>query len=367
MFLHKAIRFITMLAVAGCFLPSASAVRLKDICDVQGARGNPLRGMGLVVGLAATGDQSQEAVRAQERMLDRLDIEIESRRDLVSDNTAVVVVTAMFPSFAKEGTRIDVQVSSLYDAESLEGGILLQTNLEGIDGRTYAVAQGPISVGGFNVSSGGAQATKNHTTVGRIPMGAYIEREIPSTITDGEHMTFLLKKPDFSSANNIRNAINKHLGGTYSSALGAGSILVRIPPLSADSGLVAFIAELQELDVDIELPARVVINERTGTIVVGHDVMIHPCQVAHGSLSITIATTPVASQPPPFSGGETVAGTVTDLTVTMPEARLAPVQGTSAADVADALNRLKVTPRDMIAIFQALREAGALEADIEIM
>jgi flagellar P-ring protein precursor FlgI len=351
----------------------AFAVRIMDLCEIQGARGNPLKGIGLVVGLAGTGDSNLDAVQRQLQLLERMNIEVEKLRDLVSENTAVVLVDATLPAFAKEGTRIDVRVSSLGDCESLEGGVLTETFLYGpgpADGTVYAIAQGPVSTGGFNVAGGGgggaASVRKNHVTAGRIPMGAYVEREVPSTITDGQRVTLLLKRADFNTAENIRKAVNERYGGNTASALSASTINVLIP-VDRRSELIAFIAELQEIEVQAELPARVVINERTGTLVVGGDVLIKPCQVAHGNLSIEIARTPIVSQPLPFSEGVTVETSVTDLTAIEDTGYLMPVEGTSAAAIANALNNLKVTPRDMIAIFQALREAGALDADLEIM
>lgn len=345
--------------------PVVYAARIGDLCDVQGARGNVLKGIGLVVGLAGTGDSADEAVRAQERLLRRLDIDAGSLSNLNSDNAAVVMVTAVFPAFAKEGTRIDVQVSSLYDCESLEGGILLNTQLTGDDGRTYAVAQGAVSVGGLNVDAGGAQARENYVTVGRVPNGAYIEREIPSTITDGERIMLLLKRPEFGTASNIAEAINEAYGYDTADAFGAGAINVTIP-FDERSDLIGFIAKLRGIQASPVVPAKVVLNERTGTIVVGGEVAIRPCQVAHGNIRIEIATTPVFPAAP-VVGEETREGETTELTVEEQEARLVPVSGTSAADVALALNKLKVTPRDMISIFQALSEAGALDADLEIM
>lgn len=366
--MRRSMTIVLMLAVAAAaFAPDAFAARLKDLCEIQGARSNPLRGIGIIVGLAGTGDSTPAAIRAQQRMLERMDIDIQSTGELKSDNVAVVMVTADFPAYAKEGTQIDVQVSSLYDCESLEGGVLLNTQLQGDDGRVYAVAQGAVSVGGFNVQAGGGTSVQqNHVTVGRIPKGAYVEREIPSTITDGERITLSLKRPDFNTANNIQEAINAKFGVNSAFALGAGSINVVIPE-AEQASLVTFIANLHDLDVKADVPAKVVINERTGTIVIGGEVMIKPCQVAHGNLSIEIATTPVISQPAPFSDGATVVDQVSDVKVTTETAYFMPVEGTSAADVAEALNKLKVTPRDMIAIFQALNEAGALDAELEIM
>ncbi len=359
---------IAVWACVGVVLLStaAHASRIKDLCTIQGAQENALTGVGLVVGLAGTGDSNADAIRRQQRLLERLEIDVDQIRGLRSDNTAVVVVDASYPPFAKQGTRIDVRVNALYDCDSLEGGTLLQTLLYGIDNEVYAVAQGPLSVGGFQAGAGGAGVTQNHVTVARIPMGATIEREIPSTITDGERVTLQLKRPDFITANKIQKAINAEFQEDIAVALGPGAINVRIPA-SRQHNLVAFMANVQNISVEPDFPARVVINERTGTLVIGGDVIIRPCQVAHGNLTLEVATTPIVSQPAPFTEGETVVTEITDLRVTQESGFLMPVQGTSASDVAMALNALKVTPRDMISIFQALRQAGALDADVEIM
>ncbi len=354
--------FLTMVSVP------AFATTIQDLCEVQGARGNVLRGVGIVVGLAGTGDRTEEAQRAQQRMLQRMDIEVDTLRNLRTDNAAMVIVTAVHPPFAKEGTRIDVQVSSLFNADSLNGGILLNTQLRGDDDRVYAVAQGPVSVGGFAVGNGGAGVQQNHPTVGRVPMGGYIEREIPSTITDGERIVLLLKRPDFATASNIASAVNDSLNGSYASAYGAGSINIRIPEQS-QRDLVAFIADLNQIPVEASIPKRVVINERTGTVVVGGDVSVRPAQVAHGNITIEIRTTPVFPPPPEVAIGveDPEAEEIVEIEIEEHEAYLLPVEGTSASEVAMALNKLRVTPRDMIAIFQALREAGALQAEIEVM
>ncbi|HOZ46174.1 MAG TPA: flagellar basal body P-ring protein FlgI [Candidatus Hydrogenedentes bacterium] len=350
------------------FCSAVSAARIRDLCEIQGARGNKLIGTGIVVGLAGTGDKANAAVIAQQRMLERLDIKVDTLKELNADNCAIVMVTAELPAFAKEGTQIDVNVDSLYDCESLEGGTLLETHLrpQGGGETVYAVAQGSVSVGGFNAGGGGGTVTRNHVTGGRIPMGAYVEREAPSTITDGQRLVLVMKRPDFGTAHHVQTAINEAVAEDTALALGAGAVHVTIPS-DQRRDLVGFVVRLQEIDVDADMPARVVINERTGTIVVGGDVRIKPCQVAHGSLTIRVQTTPLVSQPAPFGGGETVVAQVAETSVEESEAYLMPVEGASAGDVAAALNKLKVTPRDMISIFQALREAGALDADLEIM
>ena len=368
---YRAAVVLTLIAaVWGILSADANAARIKNLCEVQGARGNALKGVGLIVGLAGTGDKKTNVTpRARQTMLRRMGVDVGDVPDVVSskNNVATVVVTAIVPAFAKEGTRIDVQVSALYDAQSLEGGTLLDTHLMGVDGEVYALAQGSISVGGFNVSGGGGSSvTKNHVTAGRIPMGAFVEREIPSTITDGERLLLLLKRPDFGTAHNIQMAINEELDGPCALALGAGTVRVMIPK-SQRPYLVHFIAELLDIDVESDARSRVVINERTGTLVVGGDVRVMPCHVAHGSLKIRITATPLVSQPLPFSGGFTSETEVIDLEVEEEDAFLMPLQGASAADVAEGLNRLMVTPRDLISIFQALRAAGVMDADLEIM
>lgn len=358
-----------LMLIAVLFAATADAARIKNLCEIQGSRGNTLKGVGLIVGLAGTGDKKTSVTpQARQTVLRRLGMDVGGTTDQSSskNNVATVIVTAVIPASAKEGTRIDVQVSTLYDAESLEGGTLLETQLLGLDGEVYAVAQGAVSVGGFNVSSGGNTAQKNHVTAGRIPMGAFVEREIPSTITDGERIMLLLKQPDFGTAHNIQETINKAVGGSCALALTEGTVSVMIPKKRRPD-IIEYIAFIQNVDVQTDLRSRVIINERTGTIVVGGDVRILPCHVAHGSLNIRVVATPLVSQPLPFSGGFTVETEQVDVEVEEEEVRLMPLSGVSAADVADGLNRLKVTPRDLIAIFQALREAGVMDADLEIM
>lgn len=358
---------IAAFCVAFSIIFSASATRIKNVCEIQGARGNILKGIGLVVGLAGTGDSAGAAIRAQERMLRRLSVDVGDNSELKADNVAVVVVTAVIPPFAKEGTRIDVHVSSIYDSESLEGGLLLETLLMGLDNEVYAVGQGSVSIGGFNADAGGGTSVRNnHTTSGRIPMGAFVEREVPSTITDGERIILLLKRPDFGTANNIQIAINEAIAPNSAIALGAGTVSVMIPK-EERSGLVRFIARIQDINVISDNRARVVINERTGTIVVGGDVTIRPCHVAHGGLTVRISSTPLISQPLPFTDADAIETEAITVEVDETVAVLTPLEGVSAADVAEGLNRLKVTPRDIISIFQALRHAGVMDADLELM
>jgi len=340
--------------------------RVKDVADIQGARANFLRGYGLVIGLDGTGDGATLALRTQQRLLRRMKVEITEARELSSDNVAVVMVTAELPAFAKEGTRIDVVVNCLGDANSLEGGTLLETLLMGIDDEVYAVAQGSVSIGGFNVGGAGAGVQKNHPTVGRIPGGALVEREVPSVITDGRSINLLPRQRDFVTASRMATAINKGLGEDTAVALNAGMINVRIPDEWMHD-LVGFVALVQEIEVAPDQQAKVLINERTGTVVIGGEVTLSPVSIAHGNLTIEVSVVPEASQPPPLSGGETVITETATTAVTEEKVRLIPVQGADVKELADALNKLQVTPRDLMSIFQALKRAGALHAELEIM
>lgn len=346
---------------------AVASMAIRDLCDVQGARANTLSGVGIVVGLRGTGDSAEAALLAQKNLLDRLGLDIQNLDTISSKNVAICTVTATLPPFSKEGTAIDVTVQSIYDAKTLEGGQLLETYLRGPSGDTvYAVASGPISVGGFDSDvSAGTSVRKNHGTVGRIPGGGMVEQEVPASITDGERLTLLVKRPSFEAADGIRQQINLLYGEGTADALSGGAVRVKIP-LEHQTDLVSFIAELNKLKVDVVQPAVVVINERTGTIVVGGDVMIKPCQVAHGSLTVKIATTTTPVPALPFTDAQPTAVANANVAVEEPEVYLAPVEGTSAAEVAQALNALRLTPRDMIAIFDALNKAGALEAELEI-
>ena len=369
---HKRNTILALTGLAFMLVLAApcGAARLKDLCEVRGARSNEVIGVGVVVGLAGTGDGARLTVTTLERLFDRLGIKIENLNEITSDNSAVVTVTATIPAAAKSGTRIDCRVESPFDCESLEGGTLLMTYLQfpGDPNETvYAIAQGPISVGGFNADAGGGTSVrKNHVTSGRIPMGAYVENEIPTTITDGERIVLRMKQPDFQNAYSIQKALNQVLGKDAALALGMGTIRVTIPENERDQ-LIGFIARLQDIEVKTTIPTRVVINENTGTIVMGGNVLIKPAYVAHGGLTIKIASTPVVTPPPIFSDAAPVVTELKDIEVEESTAFFMPVQGTTAGEVAEALNKLQVTPRDMIAIFQALRKLGALEADLETM
>ena len=347
----------------------AGDVRLRDLVMVAGARDNQLVGYGLVVGLAGDGDKdpiyTQQTIA---NMLRRFGVNVPATT-LSAKNVAVVMVTADIPAFVKEGSRIDVQVSSMGDAKSLQGGVLLQTPLMGADNKIYAVAQGAISVGGFSVGTGGgggATVTKNHPTVAQIIDGAIVEREIPTKIVRDNTVELLLREPDFISTALMADAINDVFTNS-AHALDSTSVQVRMPN-DAENNPVDFIAALENIKITPDTPARVIINERTGTIVATANVQISSCAVACGNITINIASTLDVSQPNPFSkSGQTVVTPRTTTDVTENKASLVALPELPTVEkVAAALNTLGVTPRDMMAIFQAMKQAGALQAELII-
>lgn len=347
-------------------------VRVKDVARVQGVRENSLYGYGLVVGLAGSGDKSRSSPftpQAIANMLLRLGVTVPSGVVLDGKNVAAVMVTTKLPPFTKPGSALDVTVSSLGDATSLQGGTLLLTPLQGPDGRIYALAQGPLSVGGFVASgSGGDSVQKNHPTVGRVPAGALVEKEVPMAL-DPSGVNFTLLQPDFTTAVRMAQAINGAGIGEVARATDPSTVAVRVP--AAEQGrLMEFIARVETVRLTVDAPARVVINERTGTVIMGAQLRISTVAVSHGSLSIQVKEEKQVSQPQPFApqGSQTVVVPKSDVTVKEEKGQLTVVpEGASIGDVVQALNALGVTPRDLIAILQAIRQAGALMAELEIM
>lgn len=339
--------------------------RLKDLVGIEGVRENQLMGYGLVVGLAGTGDRRQTVFSAQSltNLLNRMGVSVPSTAIRVN-NTAAVMVTATLPAFAQPGLRIDATVAAVGDAGNLQGGILVMTSLRGADGQVYAVAQGPVMTGGFAASRGGASQTVNHPTVGRAPEGAIVEKPAPSVEPRGS-VRLQLRRSDFTTSQRIVDAINRKFANT-AQAENAGLVRVAIPQDYA-SRASAFVAELEALAVEADRPARVVINERTGTIVMGKDVHIAPVAILHGNLSVEIQTSFAVSQPAPLSqGGQTEV--VPQTTVAAKEERARNVvlgQGATVEQLVHALAAIGSTPRDVIAILQSLRSAGALEAEVE--
>jgi len=350
---------------------AAAQVRIKDVARVQGVRDNDLYGYGLVIGLNGTGDRGTSSPftpQAIANMLQRLGIAVPPLA-LNSKNVAAVMVTTKLPPFVKTGSTLDVLVSSLGDSSTLQGGTLLLTPLQGADGRVYALAQGAVSVGGILASgAGGDSVQKNHPTVGRIPNGAVVEREVPAAL-DPAAIALTLQQGDFTTAVRLAEAVNGAGVGPVARAVNPTTVTVAVPP--AEQGrLMEFISRLESLTLRVDAPARVIINERTGTVVLGSQLRIATVAIAHGNLTIQIREEQQVSQPAPFApiGSRTVVVPKSDVAVKEEKAQLALVrEGASIGDVVQGLNSLGVTPRDLISILQAIRQAGALMADLEIM
>lgn len=360
---------LALLILSGlCISVDAASVRLKDISSLQGVRENQLIGYGLVVGLDGTGDGSSNkfTIQSLATMLNNLGVGIDPKTVNVK-NVAGAIVTAYLPPFARMGSKMDILVSSLGDAKSLQGGTLLLTPLKGADGKVYAVAQGPITIGGFAQDSGGTTSQKNHPTVGKVPSGALIERELPFDFSEVHELTYALKNPDFTTANRAVRGINKILGGNLAMAKDSGTIKIQIPE-ARKKDIVKFVSTIEAVKISPDFMAKVVVNERTGTVVVGEDVKISTVAIAHGSLTISIQPEAVISQPESFSQGETVVVETPTVQVQEGEDNLALIPGgVSIGDLVKALNAIGVSPRDLIAVFQAIQAAGALQADLEII
>ena len=358
---------ISLFLMLLCSLP-AHGVRIKDLAALDGVRGNQLVGYGIVVGLDGTGDSSSSDLTTQSvvNMLDRLGMKVD-QGSVKTDNVAAVMLTAELPPFAKAGSAFDVQVSSIGDAESLVGGTLLMAPLKGPDGRTYGVAQGALVVGAYAVGGEGAKAKKNHPTVGRIPGGAIVEREVPFTLSPGRELKYRMRESDFTTVQRTVAAIGRRFGSGTARAVDGGSFAVRVPEKHFQD-LVPFLASLESIDVEPDTEARIVVNEKTGTIVMGSGVRIDTVAVSHGNLSLTIKETQNVSQPAPFSQGETTTTTDTALTMTEDGGELIVVDpGVTIQQLTDALNAIGASPRDMISILQAIEAAGALHAKLVIM
>lgn len=347
----------------------ARADRLRDLCDVVGARENQLVGYGVVSGLNGTGDDltAPFATQSLRSLLHRLGVQVDGKQVRLK-NVAAVIVTATIPAFARQGSHLDVTVASIGNAKSLRGGVLIQTPLHGADRKTYAVAQGALLIGGFSASGGGSSVTDGVTTTGRIPNGSLIEREIPTVFSNNGKVQLALKAPDFSTAQRILVAVEKELGKGTARALDGGTIEVNAPKALADHP-VELIAKLSEVDVEPVQFARVVINERTGTVVAGGDVRLSPVAIAQGGITISVQETHEVSQPGPFSAGQTkdVKNTQIKTDEVKPPAALTYLNGAATlADVAQALSTFGVTPRELASILQALKTAGALRAEVVV-
>lgn len=351
----------------GAPLFASPSVRLKDIARIEGVRENQLIGYGVVVGLNGTGDKSAAifSSKAISNMLKEMGISL-SAKDIKMRNVAAVMVTARIPAFVRPGTKIDCIVSSVGDATNLANGILLMTPLMGPDGKVYAVAQGPLSLGGYSAGQGRSRTQKNHPTVGRIPNGAIVEREIPMEFIEGDHVGVLLNQPDFTTAHRLAEAINSSFG-KIAHALDGSRVVVSIPK-EFKKDVVGFISVLEQVKVEPDVNARVVINERTGTVVAGRNVKIDTVAISHGSLSIEVKSQWMVSQPMPLAGGSTEVVPQNGVRVVEQEGKMVVVHSTpTVGDLASALNALGISPRDIISIFQAIKQAGALAADLIII
>jgi flagellar P-ring protein precursor FlgI len=364
---------LTFFLLAGWILliPEVHAVRIKDIADIKGVRQNQLVGYGLVVGLEGTGDSDDSlfTIQSLASLLEKMGVTVQTDDIADVENVAAVMVTADLPPFASQGSRIDVLVSSIGDAENLQGGTLLFTPLKAADGQIYAIAQGPVSTGGFAVSgNSGDQVQKNFPTVGRVVGGALVEREIHSDFNQRDSLTLSLQQPDFTTAARVAQAINRAFYSQLARTENAGSIRVSVPE-NYLGNTVEFVTMIESLGVTPDVVSKVVVNERTGTVIMGENVRISTIAIAHGNLSIQIDESQKTSQPLPFSPrGQTVVTPESEIVVQEGKNPLFLVEsGVSIGEVVKALNALGVTPRDLIAIFQALKAAGALQAELEII
>jgi flagellar P-ring protein precursor FlgI len=364
--------FVVLVIVAFAILYASVAhgARVKDLVTVSGARSNPLVGYGLVVGLDGTGDQTTQTpftLQSIQAMLAQLGVNVPAGSNPQLKNVAAVMVTAQLPAFAQPGQPLDVTVSSLGNAKSLRGGTLLLTPLKGANGQVYAIAQGNVAIAGAGASAGGSKTQVNQLNAGRIPAGATVERGVPTTIGGAGYVQLELRDSDFGTARAIADAINARYGLTYASAQDGRTIRVAAPDKPNER--VAFLAELEEVEVAVATPpARVTINARTGSIVMNQAVTIEACAIAHGNLTVTITSEPVVSQPNPFGLGQTIVSERTDVQVKQEgNGFYAMPAGAKLADVVKALNTLGATPADLLAILQAMKSAGALRAELEII
>ncbi len=353
---------------------NADAARIKDLAQLHGVRNNQLIGYGLVSGLNGTGDDMKKSVftlQAIYNMMTRHGITIDPNNinDIKVKNVAAVMVTASLPPFARSGSSLDVQVSSMGDSKSLAGGTLLMTPLVGPDGNVYAVAQGALTLGAFSFGGKAAQVQKNHPTVGRIAGGAIIERSVPVTLGANGHLQYQIRDADFTTASNMAESINRKFGSGTAFPDSPGTVDVTIPA-KYQKDLIDFVAAVEVLNVDADTTAKVVVNERTGTIVMGKDIRLSTVAVSHGNLSLIINDNSNVSQPNPLANGSTVVTPQTNMSVVEEDGQLVVLnmkKGVSIGDIANALNAIGATPRDLIAIFQAIKASGSLYGELIVL
>jgi flagellar P-ring protein precursor FlgI len=363
--------FLTSLIVAGerpAAAQDSRRVLLRDITTIEGIRDNPLIGYSIVVGLKRTGDsqQTQFTTQALANVLQRLGAQITAASIQVR-NVAAVMVTASLPPFARPGTALDVTVSSLGDAKSLEGGVLLLTSLHGADGQVYAQAQGPLTLGGYTVGGGGNSKEVNHVTVGRVPSGGIVERDTSIDLKHLKTLSLALREPDFTAARDVADAINKEFGKELASALDSRRVDINIDQAGVAT-VPTLIAQVQNLSIAIHPPAKVVMNERTGTIVMGGDVKLSPVSVLHGDLTVEVTTTFDVSQPGPLSKGKTEVVPETEVKASDKPARSFQLkEGANVEELINGLHAMGATARDIVAILQAIKAAGGLQAELEVL
>jgi flagellar P-ring protein FlgI len=365
------IALTALFASAALWWPApAHAARIKEVASVQGVRTNQLVGYGLVVGLDGTGDQTTSTpftTQSINALLQQMGVTVPPGTNMQLKNVAAVMVTAQLPPFAQPGQTIDVNVSSLGNAKSLRGGMLIATPLKGADGQIYALAQGNLIVGGAGASAGGSKVQINHLSAGRVPEGATVERAVPTPLNQGEYLQLDLNASDFATAREVARVINGKMGEGTAQALDGRVVRVRMP--GSPDARVAFMADIENLSVEQAAPAaKVVINARTGSVVMNQSVTLASCAVAHGSLTVTINSTPQVSQPAPLSKGQTVVTEKADITINQQPGSLIQLPaGAKLSDVVKALNSLGATPQDLLAILQAMKSAGALNAELEVI
>jgi flagellar P-ring protein precursor FlgI len=370
-FLRWSIRLAFVAASAAVWWPlPAHAARIKEVAAVQGVRANALVGYGLVVGLDGTGDQTTQTpftTQSLNALLQQMGVTVPPGTSMQLRNVAAVMVTAQLPAFARTGQAIDVAVSSMGNSRSLRGGTLIATALKGADGQIYALAQGNLIVGGAGAAANGSKVQINHLSAGRIPDGATVERTVPTPLLDGDTLQLGLSASDYATARAVARAINAAKGEGVAMALDGRTVQMRVP--ASPDARIAFLADIENLPLSLEKPAaRVVLNARTGSVVMNEAVTLSACAVAHGSLSVTINTANTVSQPAPLSQGQTVVAGQSDIAITQQGGGLIQMPaGTKLAEVVRALNALGATPMDLLAILQAMKSAGALNAEIEVI
>ncbi len=360
-----------LLASAALWWPSSAdaGVRIKEVATVQGVRHNALVGYGLVVGLDGTGDQTTQTpftAQSMQALLQQMGVTVPVGTNMQLKNVAAVLVTASLPPFALPGQVLDINVSSVGNAKSLRGGTLITTPLKGADGQVYALAQGNLIVGGAGASANGSKVQINHLAAGRVPEGGTVERAVPTALAEGDTLSLGLTANDFNTARAVADAINAAKGAGTANAVDGRTVRIKVP---AGDERVAFLADIENLGLELAKPAaRVVLNARTGSIVMNESVTLGSCAVAHGSLSVVISTQAVVSQPNAFSQGQTVSGARSDIAITQQAGAMVQLPaGVKLTDVVKALNTLGATPMDLLAILQALKTAGALNAELEVI